>query len=122
MKFISISLSHIYIYNKMAGRPPLYDRRYTVCVSVQGIFYNLAKEKHLSWKDCLEAGIKLLGQGGDSPKLQQDIIEKHIKIEEQLTKSVDDGLNTIESQENIIAKLKNVREEKKRDRKKQIYY
>ena len=68
----------------MVGRPRIYDRTHQVTTAIQGIFWDLAREKHISWKLALEAGIKLLAQGGDSPNLNKEIIEKHLKIEKHL--------------------------------------
>ena len=79
----------------MAGRPRIYDRVHQVTTSIQAIFYDLAREKHISWKVALEAGIKLLAQGGDSPKVNQEIIQKHIKNQEVMTDILTDKENEL---------------------------
>jgi hypothetical protein len=105
----------------MVGRPRIYDRRQTITTSIQGIFYDLAREKHISWKLALEAGIKLLAQGGESPALESETIQKHLKIEEHMANNATKDADEISKLNKTIEELECGSEIKNNNEKKKDY-
>lgn len=87
------------------GRPKIYEKTIVVSASVPARLHKLAEELHIGWSTAIRTGIKLLANGGDEPVLPEEIVNKHLKIEEEMGNIIERREDEIERLNQKITKL-----------------